>query len=130
MMHDLRELDKDLRQTFTIPGRGSPVHWRADHVSAIRVSGTHFLENGLNLLKNGVDPVSRGVGALDGREEVGDARHDADGRLIPGLDDGVGEDGEVATGHDLGSTEAGIGTTTSLSHMVANVRITENGENR
>ena len=65
---------------------------------------------------------------VDGGQEVGDARNDADGRFRANLGQRVTESLEMAASQHLGRLDRGVGAATGLVHVVADVGVADQGE--
>ena len=80
-----------------------------------------------DILKDWLNALGHGAWAVNGGQEVGDAGHDADSRLLTNLGQGITEDLEVAAGKDLGSLYGRPGTATCLIDIVLDVGVTDQG---
>ena len=119
----LVEGGQDDGQALTVPGWGRTVHWSSQHEVALVALGASLKKHSLCLKKNRLDAAGdTGAGApLDGGEEVGEARQDADGGLGTPRLQRLLEDPDMAARDVLGGLDRRTGPLTGLVEMTADV---------
>ena len=123
---NLGELLQNLRQSLTIPQGRKPVHRWADEKDSFSVDGSE--KQIAELGQHGLNAERHRRGALRGRQEVGQARDDADGRLGTNLGQDISEDLKPTAMQELGRGDSRTGTGVDQREVALHVRVPDHGE--